>query len=67
MNKENQKQIILNYLNDAYTGAKMNDDVGLMIRLTRAIIAFDCDVFNRTPDWEEMLEEHMFKGMRIVQ
>lgn len=61
------KEIILNYLEECYSDAKMMDDVKMMIRLNRAIIAFDCDIFDRTPDWEEMLEEHMFKGMRIVQ
>lgn len=61
------KEIILNYLEECYSGAKMMDDVKMMIRLNRAIIAFDCDVFDKTPDWEEMLKEHMFKGMGIVQ
>lgn len=67
MNEMNQKEVILNYLEYAYSGAKAMDDVETMIRLTRAIVAFDCDVFDRTPDWEEMLEEHMYKDMRIVQ
>ena len=61
------KEVILNYLEHSYSGAKMLDDVELMIRLTRAIIAFECDVFDRTPTWDEMWDEHFIKGMRIVQ
>lgn len=67
MNEMNQKEVILDYLECAYSGAKMMDDVEMMCRLTRAIIAFDCDVFDRTPDWEEMWEEHLLKDMRIIQ
>ena len=56
-----QKEIILDYLENCYSGAKMMDDVELMCRLTRAIIAFSCDKFDEIPNWEEMMEEYMFK------
>lgn len=56
-----QKENILDYLEKAYSGAKMMDDVKMMIRLTRAIVAFDCDVFDRHPSLDEMLEEHISK------
>jgi hypothetical protein len=57
----NQKNIVLEYLENAYSGAKMMDDVEMMTRLTRAIIAFSCDKFDEIPNWEEMLEEYMYK------
>ena len=57
----NQKQIIVDYLEAAYTGAKMMDDVEMMIRLNRALVAFSCDKFDEVPDWEEMMEEYMWK------
>ena len=60
MNEMNQKEIILDYLECAYSGAKMMDDVEMMTRLTRAIIAFNCNKFDEVPDWEEMMEEYMF-------
>jgi hypothetical protein len=60
MNKVNQKEIILDYLESAYSGAKMMDDVEMMIRLNRAIIAFSCNKFDEMPNWEEMMEEYMF-------
>lgn len=54
-----RKEIILEYLNKAYSEAKEVDDVTMMIRLTRAMIAFSCDKFDEVPDWEEMMEEYM--------
>ena len=68
MSKEiKQKEIVLNYLECAYSGAKMMDDVEMMIRLTRAIIAFECDIFDKAPTWDEMWEEHFTKDMRVIQ
>lgn len=57
----NQKQVILDYLEHAYSGAKMMDDVEMMCRLTRAIIAFNCDNFDKTPSWEEMFDYYVSK------
>lgn len=56
----NQKKIVYDYLQYAYLGAKEADDVEMMIRLTRAMIAFSCNKFDEVPDWEEMMEEYMF-------
>lgn len=56
----NQKRVVFDYLQDAYCGAKEADDVEMMIRLTRAMIAFSCNKFDEVPDWEEMMEEYMF-------
>lgn len=55
-----RKEIILNYLRKAYSEAKEVDDVIMMIRLSRAMIAFNCDKFDEVPNWEEMMEEYMF-------
>lgn len=41
MDKNKQAEIILDYLETAYTGARMMDDVEMMCRLSRAIIAFN--------------------------
>ena len=60
-----QKAIILDYLEKAYSGAKMLDDVEMMQRLTRAILAFDYDDFDHLPPWEQMQEAHMWKDMRV--
>lgn len=57
-----RKEIILSYLNRAYSEAKEADDAIMMIRLTRAMIAFNCDKFDEVPDWEEMMEEYMLEG-----
>jgi len=57
-----QKQNIIDYLEYAYSGAKAVDDVEMMTRLSRAIIAFSCNKFDEVPDWEEMMEEYMFEG-----
>lgn len=62
MNEMNQKQNIIDYLEYAYSGAKAVDNVEMMTRLSRAIIAFSCNKFDKVPDWEEMMEEYMFEG-----
>lgn len=54
-----RKEIILDYLNKAYSDAKDTDDTTMMVRLTRAMIAFNCDKFDEAPDWKEMMEEYM--------
>lgn len=54
-----QKEIILDYLENSYTGARMMDDVELMCRLSRAILAFSYDDLENMPTWEEMQEAYM--------
>lgn len=54
-----QKQIILNYLENAYTEAKMVDDFEMMCRLAKAIIVFSYDNFLETPDWDNMINAYM--------
>ena len=61
-----QKALILEYLETAYTGARAMDDVELMCRLTRAILAFDYDDFEHLPTWEEMQNAHIMKGISGV-
>ena len=54
----NQKQTILDYLENAYTEAKMADDVEMMCRLAKAIIVFSYDNFMETPDWDKMINAY---------
>lgn len=54
-----QKEIILDYLENSYTGARMMDDVELMCRLSRAILAFSYDDLEHMPTWEEMQNAYM--------
>lgn len=42
MNKKEYRNI-LNNLEYAYIGAKSNDDVEMMVRITRAVAAFELD------------------------
>lgn len=60
-NTTNKQQIILGYLEKSYSDAKFNDDVELMIRLSRAILAFDYDDLLHMPTWEEMIEANTTK------
>ena len=39
----NEELEILDYLETAYTGARMSDDVSAMVRISRAIAAFKAD------------------------
>ena len=55
----NQKEIILDYLECAYSGAKAMDDLEIMCRLSRAILAFSYDDLEHMPTWEEMQEAYM--------
>lgn len=59
MNTEEQKKIILDYLENSYTDARMMDDVELMCRLSRAILAFSYDDLEHMPTWEEMQNAYM--------
>lgn len=54
-----QKAVILEYLENAYSGAKMMDDVKMMNRLSRAILAFSYDGPQNKPTWEEMQEAYI--------
>ena len=58
--KIDQKVIIRDYLESAYSGAKMMGDVETMIRLSRAILAFNYDDLEHNPTWEEMQEAYMY-------
>lgn len=59
MDTEEQKKVILDYLENAYIGAKMMDDVEIMCRLSRAVLAFSYDDLEHMPTWEEMQEAYM--------
>ena len=54
----NRKQIILDYLNTAYSEAKMADDVETMCRLSRAIVAFSYNDFEKEVSWDDMITEY---------
>ena len=56
-----QKAVILEYLKNAYSGAKAIDDVELMCRLSRAILAFNYDDLEKYPTWDEMMAAYMEK------
>lgn len=43
MDSINNYEIIKNYLENALTGAKMEDDLEMQLRLSRAIVAFEAD------------------------
>ena len=58
MNKKNRENIILNYLERAYSNAKMEDDIGMMLKLQRAIIAFDYDEIVDRLNWDEVTSEY---------
>lgn len=61
MNNNNKKETILTYLEKAYSEAELMKDEEMICRLTRAIIAFDCDELKRLPSWEEMREAYRNK------
>lgn len=54
----NQKQNIIEYLENAYSGAKAMDDVELMSRLARAIVAFSYNDFEKEVSWDDMVTEY---------
>lgn len=57
----NEKNKITQFLECAYVGAKKNNDLEMMCRISRAIIAFGYDDLENTPTWDEMLEYYMTK------
>lgn len=52
------KEIIDDYLKDAYSMAKELGDCNLMVRLVRAMIAFNYDNFEREVTWNDMVMEY---------
>lgn len=64
MNKStDKKKTILDFLNKEYSNAKTTDDVGMMIRLQRAIIAFDYDEIENRFNWNDIMDSYiMSKG-----
>lgn len=59
----NQKQNIIDFLENAYIGAKMMDDAEMMIRLSRAVVSFSYDnLEENNPDWDKMLDEYINKN-----
>lgn len=56
---DNQKQVILDYLEQAYSRARMMDDIETQCRLSRAIIAFSYDNFEEEPNWNKMIEGYI--------
>lgn len=61
MDTKEQKKIILDYLENSYTGARMMGDAELMCRLSRAILAFSYDDWEHLPTWEKMQNAYMNK------
>ena len=53
------KEVILNYLENAYSEAKTRDDSEMMYRLSRAIIVFNYDNFENNPDWDKMMDAYL--------
>lgn len=62
----NNKEIILNYLEMSYAGARAMNDVETMCRLHRAILAFSYDDFEKLPTWEEMQEAYIAKDLPVI-
>lgn len=52
------KEIIDDYLKDAYSVAKALDDSNLMVRLVRAMIAFNYNDFEKEVTWNDMVTEY---------
>lgn len=61
-----QKALILEYLEAAYAGARAMDDVELMCRLGRAILAFDYDDIEHMPTWDEMINASILKDAKAI-
>lgn len=56
-----EKDKIIEFLETTYIGAKTKDDLEMMCRLSRAIIAFSYDDFETEPTWEEMFNSYIIK------
>lgn len=56
MDNENQKQEVIEFLENTYTGAKMMGDEEVMLRASRALLAFKEDVHKDIFIEENVLE-----------
>ena len=56
MQEEKQKQEVLDFLENTYTGAKMMGDEEVMLRASRALLAFKADVHKDIFIEENVLE-----------
>lgn len=63
MDSEKQKEIILDYLEKAHSGAHMMRDVEIEARLERAIIAFNADI-SKDIFKEDFIEDYITSGVR---
>ena len=59
-----QEEEIINYLETAYSGAKMMADEECMIRVSRAIIAFKADPYNEVFA-EKFIKEKIAKETEV--
>lgn len=58
------KQLVLDYLEQTYVGARAMNDDELMCRLSRAILAFSYDDLENIPTWEEMHQAYIVKDIQ---
>lgn len=56
MDNEKQKQEVIDFLENTYTGAKMMGDEEVMLRASRALLAFKTDVHKDIFIEENVLE-----------
>lgn len=56
MDNEKQKQEVIDFLENTYTGAKMKGDEEVMLRASRALLAFKADVHKDIFIEENVLE-----------
>ena len=56
MDNEKQKQEVIDFLENTYTGAKMMGDEEVMLRASRALLAFKADVHKDIFIEENVLE-----------
>lgn len=60
-----EKERVLDYMEKTFVGAKMANDIEMMFRLSRAVIAFSYDDLENIPSWEKMLESYMMKDLQV--
>ena len=61
MDNEKQKQEVIDFLESTYTGAKMMGDDEVMLRASRALLAFKADVHK-----DIFIEENMLDAMNSI-
>lgn len=73
MDNEKQKHEVIDFLENTYTGAKMVGDEEVMLRASRALLAFKADVHHRRecagvliPDRERILGSSFFFILKIL-